>query len=782
MKKVFLSGFVLVMVFLFSYSASAQPEQDTVTGQETVTETSKRISTVQIKGNKSVSTTTIINKLKLKPGDIFLESALNKELKRLYATGYFSDVFVETEVHAEGVIVTFVVVEKPIVEKIEFRGNVRIKSPRLSQELSVKEGTLLDFNLLSQDVNAIKIRYVEEGYSKVGVDYEIETKPDTEGVTVVFLVNEGQSLKIRSIKIEGNENLASSEIEKYMATKTEWWFIRKGAFDEEKFQTDLDRIATVYRSKGFLDVRVDSTVEYSPDGQDIHLTILVDEGKEYTVGEISVIGNLAFPENEIREQIKIKSGTAFDFQKIKGDVDNIRAFYYDKGYMDADIGLRHKYNSSTDRMDLIYDIQSHDEIYVGRINVIGNTKTKDKIIRRALRVYPGAKYDGKKLKRSKERIYNLGFFEDVYFETTPTDRKDVNDLNVTVKETKTGELSFGGGYSSIDAFIGFVQIRQRNFDAMDFPTFTGAGQDLTVRGEIGSARTNYFLSWTDPWVLDYPLLFGADLYRQEHKKYGLSGYDYNEMRFGGSARLGKELTDELSTGLVYNLEEVKISDIPGDASEGLKAELGTNTLSRLTWDLRYDTRNNKYSPSQGWISGMSLENAGGFIGGNRAFVKGYIHSSFYYSIFEGIVLELKARFGLASSYAGTEDVPVYERFFAGGAATIRGYKERAVGPRDSAALFIGGNALAIGNAEVTFPLFKDLLKGAVFYDIGNVMQKPGDLFKTSGGGEGYKMGFGAGVRVKTPIGPVKLDYGYPLSENHGDKKEGQFYFSVSHGF
>ncbi len=768
-KKLFLP--VLVLILFAAGCCAPARAQGEPSGD-------KRISAIRVKGNFSVSTSTILNRLKMKPGDVFEETALNKELKRLYATGYFSDVFVETEDLPEGMVVTFTVVEKPVISDIEFRGNTRLKSSFLAKKLSIKKGDLLDFNLLAQDVAEIKTSYIEEGYSRAGVDYSVETDPRTGKATVVFTIDEGLPVKIRSIKIEGNESIPDKEIQKYMATRTAWWFIRKGAFDDEKFEADLDRVRAVYRSRGFLDARVTSKADYSPDGRSMYLTVIVDEGKKYLVGDIDIRGELAFPEKEVRRILKIRSGDPFDYRKIKEDVENVRAFYYNRGYMNAEVDLRHRYNAATDKMDLIFDINAHDEVAVGRINVIGNTKTRDKVVRRELRVYPGERYDGEKLRRSKQRIYDLGFFEDVYFETVPTDEKDVKDLNVTVKETKTGDLSFGGGYSSVDAFIGFAQIKQRNFDILNFPTFTGGGQDLTVRGEMGSAKTDYYVSWTDPWIFDYPLLFGFDFYRQEHKKFGTSGYDYAERRMGGDLRLGKEITDNLSAGATYNLEEVKISDLPDDATQDLQDEAGVNWVSRLSGNVKYDTRDNRYSPTKGWVGGISVENAGGFIGGDKDFIKTYLHASYYHSILDKLVLELKGRGGIVESYADTDKVPVYERFFAGGATTLRGYKQRSVGPRDDAGHYIGGNAMLLGNIEVTFPIFERLIKGAVFYDVGSVTKKTGDLFDF----DEYKMDAGVGVRVKTPIGPVKLDYGYPLSDNHDDKKEGQFWFSVSHGF
>jgi outer membrane protein insertion porin family len=761
-------------VFYFSTGSGAQEEASG----------SKKIIDIQIRGNEAISTATIINRLKIKPGDEVQQTALNNEIKRLYSTGYFADVFVKIEDMPEGSIVVISVVEKPVIRRIEFRGNSRIKTQRLERRLKVKEGDILDFSAVAKDVNAIRDAYIEQGYSGVDVDYKVEQDPDTGAGVLVFDIREGMARKIKSITFEGNANFPAQELEKFMSTKTAWWWIRKGAFDDVKFQADIARIRNFYRSKGFLDARVTSRFEYSDDGNDMHITVIVDEGKGYLLGELSIKGELAFPEDEVFFKTKMRPGDPFDTGKVREDVESVRTLYYDKGYMNAEIDLSQKYNAVTDRMDLLYTINAHNVVYVGMVNVMGNITTRDKVIRREMRLYPGERYDGEKLKKSKERIYNLGYFEDVYFDTVPTSRKDVMDLNVSVKETKTGEFSLGGGYSSVDAFIGFVQLRQRNFDVLNFPMFTGGGQDLVIRAELGSHRTNYFVSWTDPWIFDLPYLFGFDFYRTEQERSGDTGYGYDEMRTGGTLRLGKEITDELNTGLVYNLEEVKISNIADDATDALRREVGTNFISRITWNVKYDVRDNRFSPTKGFVVGTSMENAGGFIGGDKDFYKFFGYGSFYHSIIENVVLELKGSGGIVQNYGKSEDVPIYERYFAGGARTIRGYKERGVGPRDRGTnTAIGGEAMLIGNAEVTFPVFKNLVKGAVFFDIGNVWEEA-DLKSISGAKDdaGFKSGAGIGVRVKTPIGPVKLDWGYPLSDNYEDKKEGEFYFSVTHGF
>ncbi|OGW74777.1 MAG: hypothetical protein A2Z72_05055 [Omnitrophica bacterium RBG_13_46_9] len=319
---------------------------------------------------------------------------------------------------------------------------------------------------------------------------------------------------------------------------------------------------------------------------------------------------------------------------------------------------------------------------------------------------------------------------------------------------------------------------QKNFDLFNLPYFTGDGQKLALRAELGTVRRDFDLSWTEPWIFDYPLSFGFDAYHRTHLRTTHVGYGYQEVRSGGDLRFGKEFFDYLRGDLLYRLENVDISDISSEASQDLKDEEGKKWLSTAIFGIQFDNRDNIFSPTRGVIAGISVNNTGGFLMGDKSFIKGYLWGSFYYSPINKIVIEIQGRAGLGNSYGNTDKLPIYERFYAGGADTIRGYRERKVGPRDPYSNDpIGGESTLIGNAELTFPIYEKLIKGAIFYDIGNVWENAGDFAQGS-----YKQGAGVGVRVKTPIGPIKIDWGYPLSDNEGDKKEGQFYFSVTHGF
>jgi outer membrane protein insertion porin family len=448
--------------------------------------------------------------------------------------------------------------------------------------------------------------------------------------------------------------------------------------------------------------------------------------------------------------------------------------------MNAVVDAERELNPQTGNIDITYNLDGKELVYVGKVEVRGNTKTKDVVVRRELRIYPGQKFDGDKIGRSKERLYNLGLFEDVSFDTEPTEDPNVQNLIVNVKETKTGQFSFGGGYSSIDYLVGFVEVEQKNFDIMNFPSFQGAGQDLVIRGEIGMVRQNYNISWTEPWIFGWPYLFGFDFYNSSHKRRTDIGWPYDESRTGGDLRLGKELTDNLRADGMYRLEQVRIGDIVDNASQDLMNERGTNWISSVMVGLTYDSRDNVFNTTRGFLVNATIEDAGGFIGGSKDFVKGTGTAAIYHTFLKQFTVELKGRTGLSGAYGDSNDVPIYERFFAGGANTIRGYKERSVGPRDPGSNEpIGGKALIVGNAECTFPIYEKVLKGALFYDAGNVWKSARNIF-TSGS---YKQGIGVGVRVKTPLGPFKLDYGWPLVKpDGGDKQEGQVYFSISRGF
>jgi len=767
MKKImkfFWASFVIFAFFAF-FCAFAQEEQ------------AKVIMVIRVKNNKAVSESTVLSKIKSKQGDRFSQDILNDDLKRLYALGYFTDVSMDVEDYKEGVMVTIIVEEKPLVEEVVFEGNSKISAKRLKKSMQTKVGEMLDYSKLSQDVSELEALYSQHGFQETKMRYEIQKDEETNTASVKIIVEEHERSRIKKVYIKGNDSVPTKTILGMMKTRPAW-LLSRGYFSEEAFESDIEKLKAHYQSLGFLDVAITSDFDYDEAKKLMFITLNVAEGKRYVIGRITVDGNLVFPKENIEKKITMKEGKPFSYSQLRSDMDSIKEFYFSKGYMNVEIDVDRKIDPTTNIASLDYKINAHEIVYVGKIDIKGNTKTKDIVIRRELRIYPGERFDGDKIRRSKERMYNLGFFEDIYFDTQETQDPNVRGLVISVKETKTGEFAFGGGYSSVDEFIGFVQVTQKNFDILNFPYFTGDGQQFAVKANIGNIRSDYEASWTEPWIFDFPLSFGLDGYHRTHSRRSAVGYGYKEVRAGGDLRFGKELTEYFRTDLMYRLENVNISDLSEDATIDLVRERGDNWMSSIISSLTFDTRDNIYSPRAGLLAQIIMENTGGFLGFDKDYYKGSLLAAYYYDIFKWAVLELKGRTGMCNSYGNTDEVPIYERFYAGGAYTIRGYRERRVGPRDAGSSDpIGGEAMIIGNAEITFPLYENIIKGAVFYDVGNVWRRLEDYF--SGG---FKHGAGTGVRVKTPIGPLNLDLGYPLSDNQGDEKKLEWYFSVSHGF
>ena len=743
-------------------------------------EHAKTVKAIDVKGNKTVSSLTILAKVKTHPGEPLSSTVLNEDLKRLYSLGYFTDVRIEQEDVDGGVKILFLVTEKPVLSQIQIEGNKKINKDQIKKEMQSVIGDFVDQKRVRDDLDAVKKLYEKKGYSEAKVDSKLDVDAATNQATLKVIVDEGEHMRIQRIEVVGNASVRSDDILKAMKTKASslfGWF-HSGYLKEEDLTDDVERIKDLYDEHGFSDAEVTTQTKPIQGSSDIALVVKVTEGKKYIVGEVQFKGNSIVKAEELLKTVQMRSGKPFSRRGLRLDVSNLQDLYFDKGYLSSQIRSESVYNEKNDKVDVAYSVTENELTYVDRVRIQGNTKTKDNVIRRELRAYPGESFSGAKLKRSKERLYNLGFFEDVRFDTETGSLPNTRDLVVSVKEGKTGEFSFGGGYSSVDSVIGFIQIRQKNFDWQNWKTFTGAGQDLALRTELGSVRQNYEISFTEPWAFGHPYSLGFDLYKKDYNRSGSAGYGYDLSRLGGDIRLGKEFNEFDKGLLMYKLEQVKISNVPTTASQALKDEIGKNTTSSLALTLTHDERNNIYNPTKGIFLQGTGELAGGFLGGDRDFWKLNGAGSTYFKNLETHVLELKVRAGIADSYSNSPKVPIYERYYAGGANTIRGYRERRVGPRDPGTNDpIGGEAYWIFNAEETFPIYPDILKGAVFYDAGNVNEKVSNF-----GSGGVFQGVGAGVRIKTPIGPVKIDLGYPLDDVPGEGKKVRFYFNISQGF
>lgn len=753
----------------------------------------KNVTAIEVTGNKAISTNVIISKMKTRIGSAYQENVISDDLKRLYLLGFFSDIKIDAQDYKDGLKVIISVVERPIIEKITFSGFnlITMKDDKLKLQLKSKEAQYLDYPSLAEDVRILKKIYEKMGYSQADITYKVDSDAQSNKVRIEFTAVEGNKVRIKDIIIQGNKNFSSPRILKLLKTKRAWFF-NAGVLKDEVMTEDVARIKSFYQREGFTDVAVE--YEVKPDAKKSYLlliTIKINEGRKYLVGSVIVKGNKDITEKEIISRLTdCVTGKVFSQEAMKKDITSIQGLYFDRGYISATVQESTIVNTDSGRVDITYAVTENQVVYVDKVKIRGNIKTKDVVIRREMRIHPGEKFDGEKLRRSKERLTNLGFFDEVSYDTEETKEPDKKNLVVDVKETKTGAFSFGGGYSTVDQFVGFVEVEQKNFDWRNWPYFTGAGQNLKARASIGNLSNGFDLSFTEPWMFDYPVSFGFDLYRRTHDRDNETGYGYDETVTGGDLRLGKELSEYLRGDLTYRLDQINISNPSSDASVDLTAEVGKKIISVISPSLTYDSRDNVYDTRKGNLFTAAFDFAGGPLAGDKSYTKFFTRASHYFPMPRGAVLELRGRIGLANPYGNTDKIPIYERFFAGGAYTIRGYEERKVGPVDPTSLDpLGGASMAVGNVEYTYPLFS-FLKVAAFYDVGNVWEKMGDIFsnKDANGvvnSGGFKSGFGLGLRIKTPIGPIMLDYGIPVDKQSGEttkKSGGRFHFSASHGF
>jgi len=736
----------------------------------------KRITKIEVKNNKSVSEATILSKIKTKTGHRYSQAAISQDLKRLYDTGFFTDISINIEDFERGVKIIFVVEEKPIIDKVEFKGNRALRDEKLAKEVGSKTGEMLSHRQLKQDIDAINKLYEANGFHLAKIEHKIKIDEDTNKAKVEFVVTEAKRVRIKRIFIEGNIAFSDKKILKLMTTKKDTLFT-SGFFKKDIFSQDQEKVKLFYRSQGYLDAAVESQMRYDPTGRMLYVTLSITEGRKYYAGAIDIKGNKKFSNTELTTTLEMLPGHTYTQYALRKDVIHLQEFYFHKGYISANVEADTAINAKTGRVDVTYKVSEGVLSYVERIDIRGNTKTKDIVVRREVRIYPGEEFDGDKLRRSKERLYNLGFFEEVTYDIEPGTAPDKKNLVVTVKETKTGEFSFGAGYSSVDRAVGFVDVTQKNFDLTNWPTFTGDGQQLRLRAEFGTIRNNYELSFTEPWIFDYPLLFGFDVYKRARSRETDVGYGYDEAREGGDIRLGKEFGEFHRADFTYRLENVDISDVSSSATADLRAEEGENTISSTQLRLTRDTRDSVFNPTRGANLVGMVKYAGGGLGGDKNFLKYTASTGFYFMPWKTNVLELKFRAGAVDDFGDSDKVPIYERFFAGGANTIRGYRERRIGPRDASSKDpIGGKSMLIANVEYTFPIVK-VIKGALFYDVGNVWSTVSEFGKGD-----LKAGAGAGVRLKTPLGPVRLDYGIPLDADPDDDEDGELHFTMSRGF
>jgi outer membrane protein insertion porin family len=707
------------------------------------------VNSIEIRGAKRIEESSIKSKITQRVGDPISQEKVSEDIKNIFNMGYFEDTRAEIEPFEGGIKLIYVVKEKPTIARIEFQGNKKLDDSKLKEKLTITTGSIADAVLIQDNANRLRAFYEEEGYwlsSIVPVTKRIS--PDE--VSLTYQIEEGSKVKIKKINIEGNKAIPAKLIKKTMATK-EWgifsFITSSGYYRKDQMDVDIEKIRDLYFDRGFIKVAIgEPEIKLTSDRKGMNITIPVSEGDQFKISSVEFSGNKVFGDDEIKKRITLIPNTPFSKANLRRDIFSISELYSENGYAVAAITPDLIPDENAKLVKVSLKIDEGDKYRIGKIEISGNTKTRDKVIRREVRLDEGDVFNSKLLKRSYERINNLNFFENVDINPKPRPEEKLVDLEVKVKERPTGYLSVGGGYSSVDKLIGMVEVTQGNL--------FGRGQLLKLRGEFGARTTDYELTFKDPWFMDKPIFFSATLYKLI-KEY----IEFNKKSAGFGLSLGKDLSEYVRGDITYNYENATIYNVSENAATIIKEQEGTFSTSSLTPSIVRDSRNNYLDPTRGSRNSIYLTYAG--LGGKNKYIKSELDSAWFFPI-KKTAFMLRGRFGYAAGIWG-ENLPLYERFYVGGIYTIRGLDWGDAGPKDEKTGDpIGGTTELIFNAEYIFPLLTEMkLKGVVFFDLGNAYESFDNFGK-------FRYTTGAGIRWISPMGPIRIEWGYNLNRKAGE--------------
>lgn len=729
-------------------------------------------------GPKSVNKSVILANMRTTVGQPYSAPGVEEDVRNLYATGFFTNLRIQDEPEGDGVKVIVIVVPKAIVKEIVINGAKQIKEKRLRKETKMKVGDYLSEQQVSTDADKIKDYYQNKGYNQVTVSYKIDVNEEFGRAVVTFNVKEGPRAYVTEVDFVGNKALTTAQLRKQMKTRKKdffSWIDKSGLYKDDQFKEDIKKVRDFYQSKGYIDMEIKDVQFKYPEKDKMTVIITLFEGIQYHVGKISYEGNTIFTNDQIYAKFGMKEGSIYSPQGLDGDIKSAKDLYGQKGYIDSRVTPERQANVESGRIDLLFTVQEGPQSFVEKIVIQGNNKTKDKVIRRELALAPGEVYDTTLADASKQRLENLGYFSKVDVSAQDTAVPNRKNMVVSVEEKRTGSVTFGVGFSSVDSLLGFVELSQGNFDISNFPYFTGAGQKFRTRVQYGLQRRDFTMSFTEPWFLDQRLSLGFDLFAREAQY--LSS-DYDQRNYGGAVRMSRALSQFWTASIKYQLEEIELYNFASGVSQQLQQEAGNRTKSAITFGLVYDTRDSVFLTRHGERVEFSAEVAGGPLLGQTDIYKFQIEAQKYFALPYDMIIMLGGSTGIADKYDDMQRVPIFDRYFVGGARSVRGFDNRQVGPKDQNGEPIGGDTFGYANLELTYPII-DRVRGAVFIDAGFVDVDPYDWGDVPGD---LSVGAGVGLRLNLPIGPLRLDFGVPLKHDKWTGGSGKFAFDVGYQF
>jgi outer membrane protein insertion porin family len=772
--------------------------------------TRPRVERVQFRGNRKVEDDAMRANLVTKVGQELDQDRLREDVRALWKMGFFEDIRVELQqTDTGGVILTYVVEEKPSIRKILVQGSKDLGIDKINEVIDLKRDAILDVSKVKKNVEKVRELYVSKGYYLATVDYQVRPVNESE-VDVWLIVDEQSKVEIRRISFIGNAQVSDSELRSVMGTQEGGFFsflTDSGTYQEDAFERDLALITAYYYDQGFINVKVAAPqITLSQDRRYMYIAVPIDEGPIFDIGKIDFKGDLIGPKSDYWERLNTKQNTRFNRSRLGQDIVRLNDYYKDRGYAYVNVTPLTAVDLEKRRVDITFEIEKGQKVYFERINIRGNSKTRDKVIRREMKIAEGELYSQTNLDISRRRINALGFFEKVDVSTKRGSSDEFIEVNIEVSERPTGTFQIGAGFSSVENFIAQAQISQNNL--------FGRGQTLSLQAQLSGLRQLFALRFVEPYFLDSDWTFAFDIYNQTRVQ---TNFARNSV--GGDLTWGYPLSYESRLFVTYKLENVGVTTgrtnlvlSGGELSPIAESSVynlfrgGLTSSVRASWS--YDSRDNRLFPTKGWFHNAFVEIADTYTGSENVFTRFGGFSRFYRPIYGPFVLKLNAEVGIVTS-RDPAGVPITERYFVGGINDIRGFRPRTLGPRiqiqspgeqgQLSPLPLGGNMQLIWNSEIEFPLFSRVgISGVVFFDAGNAYNLEDKWCANSSGGagvsakidpcfdlpgsliSGIRSSVGFGFRWLSPLGPLRFEWGIPL-DRQKDLNEDALVFEFTIG-
>ncbi len=728
------------------------------------------IQSIGVAGNTRIDSGAIMRQVKSQAGERYAPELLRADLKNIFQMGYFDDVQILVVDTEKGKDITFQLTEKAVIGQVLINGEQELDEKDVKEVVSIAPNTIINTKEVQASVENIRKLYKDKGFYRTNVAAKLNyATPDK--VNVTFDIEEGVKMYIKDIRFVGNKAFTAKELRKEMTTSEKGllsWFTESGKLKRDLLEQDRSRIGALYHNSGYIEARISEPV-ITDEGEWLYVTFDVQEGDRYRVGTIEIEGDIVGDKNDLFSLVELSKEKFFSRKILRDDVLRLTDHYAEKGYAFAEVEPKPSKNEEDKRMDLTLKIAQGHLVHINRINIKGNTRTRDKVIRREMQVKEGGLLDASAVRKSSERLQRLDFFEEVNVTPEPTVQEDLMDVVVEVKEKATGTFSIGAGYSSVDNLMFMGEVRENNF--------LGKGQRLSLQANVSSRSNRYNFSFTEPHLNDTKLLFGYDLYNWS-REYD----DYTKDSTGAALRFAYPIWNKWNLGWGYGFDDTKMTDVlEYNTSPSIEESMLVETTSFVRLGLTKDTRNKLTDASKGWLTTYSIKHAGGPLGGDSAFTKYEATSGWYYPLWWETTFHVKGSIGYAVE---NEDgkLPVYEKFYLGGLNTIRGFDSGKISPlelnNDGVTYSkIGGEKMWYGNLEWIFPIVKEIgLKGLVFFDLGNVYtdSETWDIAD-------LRYSTGLGFRWLSPMGPLRLEWGWNLDPEEGEK-QGVWDFSIGGTF